>query len=339
MTTMPDVHGHTAFQAADLTVCRGLPPPPREPAEPPPLVAPAVPVPVVVPAGRPLTERWWPWFLAATILHGLALAAVVSWSGPVDHGHDEPLLVIGSIDLAGWGGGGGGSGGDGQESGAASAAAEAAPPEQATQTPAPEPPAVPQEPTPPTPIPSPLAETPRVEPTPAKPAPPPKPRPAPRKIETPPRAAPARPGTEVASGPVQAASGPDVGTGTGVSGDGPGLGVGQGAGPAGAGQGTGGGNGLFEGQFGQGDGPKFRHRSLPRYPDGAKREGKEGRVSLRLRIDASGVLCNVEVLNHCGLEFVEEALRAVRASTFLPARRNGQPVPCSAVLNIHFKLG
>lgn len=143
------------------------------------------------------------------------------------------------------------------------------------------------------------------------------------------------------SGDAPAASpDPGAGQGSGPAGDGPGKGLGLGQGPAGnGGEGPGGGGGGgYVGRFGQGDGPRFRHRVAPRYPDAAKRANKEGQVVLQLALDAQGTLLKVEVLVQNGLEFVEEAVRALRASSFLPASRHGQAIPCLATLAIHFKL-
>jgi protein TonB len=123
-----------------------------------------------------------------------------------------------------------------------------------------------------------------------------------------------------------------------MAGEGPGKGLTPGSGPGGTGDGRGDG-GLYVGEFGQGDGPRFRHRSPLRYPDAAKRAGVEGKVRLRLDIDAEGVLRNVAVVEHSGLEFVEEALRAIKASTFYPARRQGRSEACNALLTIRFALG
>jgi len=310
-------------------------------------------------SGRPgLAHQWWPWFLVATTLHGLALLALLRYGALSETtSPEETLQVVEEIDLTGLGGGGGG-GGDGRESGeagagnqaaAGEASQEAAPPEPtpATQTPppaAPEP--APQPAPPPTASLEPPVEKKRVIPPP-KPAPPKKVRPVVHKPDAPQSVAAAAPAAPVAQAPAAEpvatpgnGSGTGSGTGTGNSGDGPGRGAGHspGAGGVGAGAGGGLGNGTYEGQFGQGDGPRFRHRALPRYPDEAKRSGREGSVSLRLRIDASGVLRDVEVVGHCGLDFVEEALRAIRASTFYPAMRQGQAMPCNAVLTIRFTL-
>ncbi len=85
-------------------------------------------------------------------------------------------------------------------------------------------------------------------------------------------------------------------------------------------------------------GPQFIQRSVPRYPRLAQRLGVEGSVLLRLAIDASGKLTGVEVVNGAGNGFDEEAVHAVKRSTFAPAVQNGRPVRCLALLKIRFQL-
>lgn len=57
-----------------------------------------------------------------------------------------------------------------------------------------------------------------------------------------------------------------------------------------------------------------------------------------LSIDAQGRLNDIEVITSAGHEFDNAAVRAVRASTFHPARRDGKPVASRAILRIRFKL-
>jgi protein TonB len=90
--------------------------------------------------------------------------------------------------------------------------------------------------------------------------------------------------------------------------------------------------------FGSLEGPGFLRRSLPRYPRRARDMGREGTVVLRVAIDQKGNLVNVEVVQPAGFGFDEEALRAVRESTFKPAVRNGRPVACLADLPVRFVL-
>lgn len=85
-------------------------------------------------------------------------------------------------------------------------------------------------------------------------------------------------------------------------------------------------------------GPQFIQRSVPKYPRLAQRLGVEGSVLLRLTIDASGKLSRVEVVNGAGNGFDEEAVQAVKRSTFAPAVQNGWPVSCLALLKIRFQL-
>lgn len=90
--------------------------------------------------------------------------------------------------------------------------------------------------------------------------------------------------------------------------------------------------------FGGSGGPGFAKRVLPRYPRLAREMGREGTVTLRLAIDEHGELQEAEILEGAGYGFDEEALRAIRASSFRPAVRNGQPVASWALLPIRFVL-
>lgn len=98
------------------------------------------------------------------------------------------------------------------------------------------------------------------------------------------------------------------------------------------------GNGPIHVPFGSGDGPRFVQRVLPKYPRLARELGKEGRVVLQLTIDERGRLAHVEVVSKAGSGFDEEAVRAVKSSTFFPAKRNGKPVTSIARLPIRFQL-
>jgi protein TonB len=96
--------------------------------------------------------------------------------------------------------------------------------------------------------------------------------------------------------------------------------------------------GPVEASFGAGDGPRFVHKAMPRYPRLARELGKEGTVLLRLTIDERGSLTHVEVLRRAGSGFDEEAVRAARESKFSPARMNGRAVACRAQLPVRFVL-
>jgi protein TonB len=70
----------------------------------------------------------------------------------------------------------------------------------------------------------------------------------------------------------------------------------------------------------------------------ARRRGKEGTVILMVTIDAAGNLSKVDVVKASDKLFVEPSVNAVKRSTFLPARRNGEPVACAALLPMRFTL-
>ncbi len=101
-------------------------------------------------------------------------------------------------------------------------------------------------------------------------------------------------------------------------------------------------NGAAEGpvqaRFGDADGPRFVQRVLPGYPELARRKGREGQVVLRLTIGAGGELKDVSVVEGGGHGFEDAALAAVKASSYAPAKRDGQCVECSALLPIRFAL-
>jgi TonB family protein len=90
--------------------------------------------------------------------------------------------------------------------------------------------------------------------------------------------------------------------------------------------------------FGSETGPSFLHRSQPTYPPIARRFGKEGKVVLRLTIDKSGSLSDIDVLEDPGYGFAAAAVAAMKKSTFHPARRNGKPVMARAILPVRFTL-
>lgn len=95
---------------------------------------------------------------------------------------------------------------------------------------------------------------------------------------------------------------------------------------------------IVEGEFGSINGPSFLKIVKPEYPRFARRLGKEGKVVLRLFIDEHGRLISVEIVEKAGYGFDEAAIEAVKASSFQPAKINGRPVSCKAILPISFRL-
>jgi protein TonB len=70
----------------------------------------------------------------------------------------------------------------------------------------------------------------------------------------------------------------------------------------------------------------------------AKRLEKQGTVLLRVTIDERGRAAEVEILRKAGFGLDEEAVRAAKESTFIPAKRDGKPFTCRALLPIRFVL-
>jgi periplasmic protein TonB len=115
-------------------------------------------------------------------------------------------------------------------------------------------------------------------------------------------------------------------------------GGGSGGGPHGRGEHGGVGGGPVDAEFGTGNGPRFAHRIMPQYPRVARQLGKEAVVILRVTIDEAGHPISVEAVKKAGCGFDEEAIRAVKESHFHPAKREGRPVICRAILPVRFQL-
>ncbi|MGO9311427.1 MAG: TonB family protein [Syntrophobacteraceae bacterium] len=107
--------------------------------------------------------------------------------------------------------------------------------------------------------------------------------------------------------------------------------------PGGAGNGSGG-QGSLERTFGSPDGPSFLHKVVPCYPALARRLEKEGTVLLRITIDELGRPLEIEVLKKAGFGFDEEAVKAIKDSCFVPAKKEGKPLACKVLLPIRFVL-
>ena len=88
--------------------------------------------------------------------------------------------------------------------------------------------------------------------------------------------------------------------------------------------------------FGSPNGSTFLHKVVPSYPALARRLEKEGTVLLCVTIDERGRPVEVEVLGKAGFGFDEEAVKAIKDSTFVPARKEGKPLTCKALLPIRF---
>lgn len=77
----------------------------------------------------------------------------------------------------------------------------------------------------------------------------------------------------------------------------------------------------------------------PAYPPLSRRLGEQGRVLLRVLVDAAGNVEAVEIQNSSGHRRLDEAAAAVvRRWRFLPARHGGRPVIGWALVPVQFEL-
>ncbi len=84
--------------------------------------------------------------------------------------------------------------------------------------------------------------------------------------------------------------------------------------------------------------PRFLHRARPIYPDAMRAQGKRGVVKLEALIDKSGRVRRVRIIESAGLAFDEAAERAIRASSFYPAKVENKPVAVLLRLPVRFNL-
>ncbi|MBH5328625.1 energy transducer TonB [Eikenella sp. S3360] len=137
-------------------------------------------------------------------------------------------------------------------------------------------------------------------------------------------------------------SGGGQGTGVGPgqgSGRGPGSGSGEGGGH---GSGIGSGNGPGTGGGGGGDSNPthiggYLNNPKPPYPPQLEEEGISGTVRLRVMVETNGKPSSVEVLSATHPLFGRSAEKTVRERyTFVPAKRNGQPIRASYTFTLRF---
>lgn len=85
--------------------------------------------------------------------------------------------------------------------------------------------------------------------------------------------------------------------------------------------------------------PKAAAAITPRYPPDAQRQGIEGSVKLRLRIDEFGAVHEVEVEegDPPGV-FDESALEAFRKGRFIAARKDSRPVRAQILIRVRYEL-
>ena len=118
----------------------------------------------------------------------------------------------------------------------------------------------------------------------------------------------------------------------------------EGGSGAASGQGSGlGGSGSGGGSGGEGTQPRFDadylHNPRPVYPPMSRRMGEEGKVFLRVRVEADGRPSQVEIKTSSGSPRLDQAAEdAVRRWRFIPAKRGGEAVSAWVIVPISFNL-
>jgi TonB family protein len=128
-----------------------------------------------------------------------------------------------------------------------------------------------------------------------------------------------------------------MGSGGGI-GNGRGGGIGSGDG---AGFGPGSGGGFGGGAFKAGGGvsqPTLVSKVDPEYSEEARKAKYSGTVTLQLIVDVDGKAKSVKVMKGVGLGLDEKAIEAVQKWRFVPGKKNGQPVPVYATVEVNFRL-
>jgi len=119
------------------------------------------------------------------------------------------------------------------------------------------------------------------------------------------------------------------------------IGTGNGLGSFGNGLGQGSGN-----SNGSGSGPvvaltqaSYRDTPSPSYPESARRDGREGRVLLRVLVDHQGRIKQVDINSSSGSDVLDHAAaEAIKRWRFHPARYGDKPVESWLRIPIEFRL-
>src|SRR5688500_8222229 len=84
--------------------------------------------------------------------------------------------------------------------------------------------------------------------------------------------------------------------------------------------------------------PKLLQAVAPDYPPAALAANKTASVKVRIKIDATGIVTAVDVIDKVGDGFDEAAVAAAQQYVFEPAEIDGKPAPISVETVIHFVI-
>ncbi len=81
------------------------------------------------------------------------------------------------------------------------------------------------------------------------------------------------------------------------------------------------------------------HNRQPPYPPEAVLRGEQGAVDLLIHVSPDGLARGVDIAGSSGFQILDDTARdAVSLWHFLPAIKDGQPVPFDMLVRMHFKL-
>ena len=84
--------------------------------------------------------------------------------------------------------------------------------------------------------------------------------------------------------------------------------------------------------------PRFRQKKKPKYPELARRAGKEGIVTLEATIGTDGIATDIKVVEKLGDGFDEAAIAALKAARFVPAKQGKKNVAMRIRIPYRFTL-
>ena len=84
--------------------------------------------------------------------------------------------------------------------------------------------------------------------------------------------------------------------------------------------------------------PQYKFKVEPKYPESAKKAGKEGEVLLQATIDENGIPQDIVAITDIGFGFEEAAIAALKKTTFRPATKGGNPISLEVEIPYSFTL-
>ena len=84
--------------------------------------------------------------------------------------------------------------------------------------------------------------------------------------------------------------------------------------------------------------PQYKFKVEPKYPESAKKAGKEGEVILQATIDENGIPQDIVPITDIGFGFEAAAIAALKKTTFRPATKGGNPISLQVEIPYSFTL-